>query len=315
MRRPLAASVAAALVLLTAGCGDDGSDAADSADAGTIEGVTVSGEFGEEPTVKTTDAFDVEKATTAELVVGEGDELADDTVINAKIAVYNGEGDLIQGNYNTEATERIDLAAGEAPWLAELVGAHVGSRVAVALPVTEVVGPQGAPQAGLAPEDDMLFLVDVLDEAQAPLEGPEGEAVEPPANTPSVVGDDQEVTGLDFADAPKAAPKEFRSITLIEGEGAEVEQGQQVTVDYFGTVWGNGDKPFDSSFERGEPATFPLQEGSLIDGWVKGLTGTKVGSRVMLIIPPELGYGAQGSGEQIPGGATLVFVIDVLAAS
>lgn len=316
MRRPLAATVAAALVVLTAGCGDDGSDGADGADsaAGSLDGVTVSGEFGEEPTVKTTEAFDVEEPTSAEIVVGDGEQLADDTVVQAKIAVYNGEGELIQGNYGTEATERLDLAAGEAPWLAELVGAHIGSRVAVALPVADVVGPQGAPQAGLQPEDSMLFLVDVLEEATAPLEGPEGTAVDPPANAPTVVGDEQGVTGVDFSDAPKSAPKEFRSITLIEGEGAEVEEGQQVTVDYFGTVWGNGKDPFDSSFERGEPATFPLAKGSLIEGWVKGLVGTKVGSRVMLIIPPELGYGAQGSGSDIPGNSTLVFVIDVLAA-
>ena len=312
MHRPLAASVAAALVLLTAGCGDDGSDGADS--EGALEGVTVSGEFGEEPTVETTDAFEVTEATSEEVVVGDGDELAEDTVIQAKIAVFDSDGKMIQGNYGTEATERIDLAAGDAPWLAQLVGANIGSRVAVALPVVDVVGPQGAPQAGLEPEESMLFLVDVLEEAEAPLEGPEGEAVEPPADAPTVVGDDQEVTALDFGDASKAAPKKFRSITLVEGEGAEVQEGQQVTVNYFGTVWGNGDKPFDSSFERGEPATFPLAEGSLIDGWVKGLTGVPVGSRVMLIIPPELGYGAEGSGPDIPGNSTLVFVIDVLAA-
>ena len=314
MHRPLAASVAAALVLLTAGCGDDGSDGAESADAGALEGVTVSGEFGEEPTVETTDGFDVTEATSEEIVVGDGGELAEDTVIQAKIGVFDSDGTMIQGNYGSAATERIDLSAGEAPWLAELVGANIGSRVAVALPVVDVVGPQGAPQAGLEPEESMLFLVDVLEEAPKPLDGPEGEAVDPPADAPKVVGDDQEVTALDFGDAPKAAPTKFRSITLVEGEGEEVQEGQQVTVDYFGTVWGNGDKPFDSSFERGEPATFPLAKGSLIDGWVKGLVGTKVGSRVMLIIPPELGYGAEGSGTDIPGDSTLVFVIDVLAA-
>jgi peptidylprolyl isomerase len=264
--------------------------------------------------VETTEGFDVEEATSAELVVGEGDELAEDTVVRAKVGVFNGEGELVQGNYDTEATERIDLAVGQAPWLAELVGAHIGSRVAVALPVAEVVGPEGAPQAGLEPEDSMLFLVDVMEEAPPALDGPEGEAVDPPANAPAVVGDDQEVTALDFSDAPRAAPREFRSITLIEGDGAEVEEGQQVTVNYFGTVWGKGNAPFDSSYERGEPATFPLTPGGLIDGWVQGLTGVKVGSRVMLIIPPRLGYGAEGSGSDIPGGATLVFVIDVLAA-
>jgi peptidylprolyl isomerase len=155
----------------------------------------------------------------------------------------------------------------------------------------------------------------VLNEAEKPLEQPEGTSVEPPADAPKVVGDEKEITALDFSDAPKSPPARFQSIPLIEGEGAKVETGQQVTVNYFGAVWGKGDKPFDSSFERGEPAQFPLAEGSLIDGWVKGLEGVPVGSRVMLIIPPELGYGAKGQGADIPGGSTLVFVIDVLAAS
>lgn len=311
MRRPLAAAVAAALVLLTSACGDASDD---KPAAGKLDGVSVTGEFGKEPKVVTTAAFKASGTESAEVVVGDGKELADDSVVEAKIAVFDRDGKLVQGNYGDEATERLDLSQNQAPWLAELVGARIGSRVAVALPVTDVLGPQGAPQAGLEPNEPMLFLVDVLEEAEPPLEKPEGTTVDPPANAPKVVGDESEVTALDFSDAPKAPPSKFRAIPLIEGEGPEVASGQQVTVNYFGAVWGKGDKPFDSSFERGEPARFPLAKGSLIDGWVRGLEGVKVGSRVMLIIPPELGYGAEGSGQDIPGGATLVFVIDVLAA-
>lgn len=313
MRRPLAAACAAALLLTTAACGGDEGDGGESREAGSLEGVTVSGEFGEQPEVETTEDFAAEEATSAEVVVGDGGELADDAVVRAKVAVFDSDGKLVQGNYESDATERIDLGQTQAPWLSELVGANIGSRVAVALPVAEVVGPEGAPQEGLDPEEPMLFVVDVVEEAEKPLEGPEGESVDPPANVPSVAGDDK-VVALDFSDAPKAAPKQFRAIPLIEGEGPEVEEGQQVTVNYFGTVWGKGKQPFDSSFERGEPATFPLLQGQLIDGWVQGLAGTKVGSRVMLIIPPELGYGAEGQEPEIPGGSTLVFVIDVLAA-
>ena len=76
-------------------------------------------------------------------------------------------------------------------------------------------------------------------------------------------------------------------------------------------MWGKGDAPFDESYSQ-EPATFTLADGQLIAGWVKGLKGVKLGSRVMLIIPPSLGYGAQGGGQDIPPNSTLVFVIDVL---
>jgi peptidylprolyl isomerase len=82
---------------------------------------------------------------------------------------------------------------------------------------------------------------------------------------------------------------------------------------YLGTKWGNGDTPFDSSYERGQPTSFTLTNGGLIDGWVKGLAGVRVGSRVMLVVPPKLGYGKAGNPQiQVSGTDTLVFVIDVL---
>ena len=86
-----------------------------------------------------------------------------------------------------------------------------------------------------------------------------------------------------------------------EGEGPAVKEGANITVNYFGAVWGKGDDPFDSSFERGSPATFQLAKGQLIDGWVQGLAGVKEGSRVMLVIPADLGYGDAGQPPDIPG--------------
>ncbi len=312
MRRPLAALTATLLLLTVSACGDEEEP---KAEPETLTGVEVSGDVGKEPSVETTDKFKADGTQSAELEVGDGDELAQDAVIEAKVAVFDNDGKLVQGNYDGEQTERIDLAAAQAPWLGELVGAHIGSRVGVALPVDDVVGPQGAPQAGLDPGEPMLFLVDIVEEAEPPLEGPQGESVDPPGDAPKVVADGDKVSALDFSDAPKNPPSKLQVIPLVEGEGAEVEEGQNLTVNYFGAVWGKGEKPFDSSFERGEPASFQLAKGSLIDGWVKALPGVKVGSRVMLVIPPELGYGKAGSGENIPGNATLVFVIDVLGAS
>jgi peptidylprolyl isomerase len=312
-RRPLAAALAAVLLLATAACGDDGDG---GGDAEELTGVTVSGEFGEPPTVETTDAFEAtDDPTSAEVVVGDGEELTKESVVLAKVAVFDRDGKLVQGNFDSEAKERIDLAEGRAPWLGELAGNHIGSRVAVALPVSDVIGPQGAPESGLDPDEPMIFVVDVLEEAEPPLDAPEGETVEPPARAPKVVGDETAVRSIDFSDAPRNPPGRLQVIPLIEGEGPEVEQNQQVTVNYFGALWGKGNKPFDSSFERDDPTTFPLSKGGLIDGWIEGLEGVEVGSRVMLVIPPELGYGKQGGGAEIPPDSTLVFVIDVLAAN
>lgn len=315
MRRRLAAGLTAVLVLTgTAACGDDGEKKEESAEK--ITGVSVSGDLGKEPEVKTT-KFEVEKLTSAEVLVGDGETIDDESVFSARIGIFDSDGKLVQGNYDQDEPQQINMAQDTGPAVKELIGSHAGSRVAVAAPVTEVAGPQGAPDAGLDPDESMLFVFDIIKILPPVATGPSGDAVTPPADAPKVEtegGDDGKVTGLDFSSAPEKAPTEFEVIPLIEGDGKEVEEGANITVNYFGAVWGKGDKPFDSSFDRGQPASFQLAKGALIDGWVQGLQGVKQGSRVMLVIPPKLGYGDAGSPPNIPGGATLVFVIDVLSA-
>jgi FKBP-type peptidyl-prolyl cis-trans isomerase len=97
---------------------------------------------------------------------------------------------------------------------------------------------------------------------------------------------------------------------LIVGTGATVATGDVVTVHYVGTL-ANGVK-FDSSYDRGQPFTFRVGAGQVIQGWDQGLPGMKVGGKRRLRIPPELGYGSAGSGP-IPGGATILFEIDLLS--
>ena len=88
-----------------------------------------------------------------------------------------------------------------------------------------------------------------------------------------------------------------------------VKSSDTVTVNYLGSTY-QADAPFDESYAS-KPLTSPLS--GLIPGWSIGLDGVKVGSRVLLQIPPAYGYGAQGSGSSIPGNATLWFVIDVVS--
>jgi peptidylprolyl isomerase len=109
------------------------------------------------------------------------------------------------------------------------------------------------------------------------------------------------------------APKSLVVKTLVPGTGKPVLSGQTVTVNYVGVLYKTG-KEFDSSWKRNQPFTTPLSAGSVIPGWVKGLSGVKVGSRVELIIPPNLAYGKAGQPPTIPPNSTLVFVIDVLSA-
>ncbi len=313
MRRSLAAVPLAALVLsATTACGDDGGDApATRTDA--IEGLTVSGDFGKEPKV-TVDGLDVDDAQTGTIIAGDGAEVAEDDSIKFRFYAADGtNGTVVASNYADPEPTQLSLGT-PGPFNEYIVGSHIGDRVAVALPVKDLVGEGQSPPPGLKKKDDLVLVFDVIDQVAPPLEGPEGDAVDPPADAPAVVEKDGTVTGLDFADAAAKPPKELQVIPLIEGDGAEVAEGDQLTVDYLGTVYGEK-KPFDDSYSRGEPTQFSLAKGSLIDGWVEGLQGVKVGSRVLLVIPPDQGYGKKGSPPSIPGGATLVFVIDVLGAN
>jgi len=105
------------------------------------------------------------------------------------------------------------------------------------------------------------------------------------------------------------APTKLVIKDLIKGTGKEVTSPtQSVTVNYVGVLY-NGGKEFDSSWKRGEPATFSLS--GVIPGWTQGIPGMRVGGRRELIIPPDLAYGSKGQGT-IPPNAPLVFVIDLL---
>jgi peptidylprolyl isomerase len=95
---------------------------------------------------------------------------------------------------------------------------------------------------------------------------------------------------------------------LVQGDGAEVQPEDTVTLHYVGVNCSTG-TIFDSSYTRGEPATFPLS--GLIEGWQLGIPGMKVGGQRLLVIPPDLGYGASGRPGSIPGNETLVFFVSV----
>ena len=112
-------------------------------------------------------------------------------------------------------------------------------------------------------------------------------------------------------------PKGRSMIEHKVGTGAEAVAGKSVSVHYTGWLYDaaapeNKGKKFDSSRDRGDPFQFPLGAGRVIAGWDQGVAGMKVGGSRTLIIPPELGYGAQGAGGVIPPNATLVFDVELL---
>lgn len=109
--------------------------------------------------------------------------------------------------------------------------------------------------------------------------------------------------------APTAMADGLQVQDEVIGTGAEAKNGMLVTVHYTGTFT-NGTK-FDSSLDRGQPFQFILGGGMVIKGWDEGLLGMKVGGKRKLVIPPQLGYGAQANGP-IPANSTLVFEVQLL---
>ncbi len=113
--------------------------------------------------------------------------------------------------------------------------------------------------------------------------------------------------------AAVAAATKLESTDTVVGTGAEAKEGSSITVKYTGTL-ADG-TVFDSTDKQGgTPATFTLAKGQLIDGWVQGIPGMKVGGKRHLVIPPSLGYGAQANGS-IPANSTLIFDIELVAVN
>ena len=106
-------------------------------------------------------------------------------------------------------------------------------------------------------------------------------------------------------------PFELGVEDLVVGEGEEAVAGSKVAVHYVGVAFSTGEE-FDASWNRGEPARFPLR--GLIRGWQEGIPGMRVGGRRQLVVPPDLAYGPAGGGHRLSG-RTLVFVIDLLDVS
>jgi peptidylprolyl isomerase len=193
-----------------------------------------------------------------------------------------------------------------------LVGVPVGSRVLAALAPKDAYGVQGQPAAGIGPTDTIVVLLDVKD-AHTVLDKAVGTPVAPKAGLPAVKVD---ASGRPTVTLPKGTPPDDLVVQpLIRGRGAPVRSGQQLRVQYLGVVWPGG-REFDSSWRRGEAATITVGRGQVVGGLDRGLIGQTVGSRVLLVVPPDDGYGAAGNTDfGVRGTDTLVFVVDILDAT
>ena len=272
--------------------------------------VKVDGEFGAVPTITFDKGLTVATTERSVAIAGNGAAVANGDTVTINYSLYNGTTGLeIEKSEYTETSSipyPIDTAATSFVGLAKAISCTtVGTRIVAVIPNAEGFGAQ-AEQAGIGAEDTLVFVIDVTSIAAKPLAEATGTPVEPLAGFPEVVFTDGNPT-VTIPDGD--VPADYAIETLIQGDGAVVAEGATVIVNYEGVNWNTGEV-FDSSFDRGEPATFSTQ--GVIQGFHDALVGQKVGSRVVVVIPSELGYGDTGSGDLIKGGDTIVFVVDIL---
>ena len=261
--------------------------------------------------------FAVSEPTIKVVAEGSGDKVKANQIAKISILALNGtDGSQLEDTFPEEPQSlelNDELKTSSAVIYNAFVGAKVGSSIALAVPGQQSAAPSPSPSDAASPspspaaDPTQLLIIKVISAADvAPaLEKPEGETVTPPAGLPTVTEKDGKpeisVEGV-------AAPTSLVAQDLIKGNGATVKETDTLTVNYVGVNLVGGTK-FDSSFDRGEPASFALNQ--VIKGWTQGLAGKTVGSRVLLVIPKDLAYGDAGQGE---AKGDLVFVVDILAA-
>jgi FKBP-type peptidyl-prolyl cis-trans isomerase len=312
--RRLLVLLIAVLLLATAACGGGSGDGKSESDD-TISGLHVAGSFGTAPTVRLDKPVKVTKLHTDVITKGDGDEvkLGSKALLNLYIA--NGKtGKKAISTYDRgqPLNATMDETQFFPPLVKAIKGMRGGSRVAFADTVKDLYGDAGAKQLGLKKTDSLVFVIDVMSAAPSDsIDKVDGAQIDPPASLPRIVTKGGKIRGFDFSKAAKPKNK-LRVVTLVKGTGEKISGQKIVDINFVGQVFG-GKKPFSNSFTAPQPASFVVGGGQLIPGWDKALQGQRVGTRLMLLVPPAQGYGKAGNPQiHVTGKSTLVFVMDVL---
>ena len=325
MRRPMLAAVLAATLLLAA-CGNEaepeesatpsptesetaepadptGERPPSAADVAALEAVAVEGPLGAAPTLTFDQPFEVSATVARVDTPGTGAPIEDGQLLRVHYMLVDGATGESQGStWAVGAPQAFLLGDPNMPVAMNNVLAeqNVGVRFLLAVP-----GTPATDAAEAVPST--LFAFEVVGAVPGRATGT---AVPPAAGLPTVTLAEDGAPSIEVGDA--AEPTALVAQTLIEGTGPVVQTGQVLTVHYSGWLWDG--TSFDSSWESGSPFQTAIGAGMVIAGWDQGLVGKPVGSQVLLVVPSDLGYGDAGQGS-IPGGATLIFVIDILDAS
>lgn len=308
-------STVTAATLLLAGCGASGDEpdaeattdpaasecVLDAQPGETSDAVTVDGKGKDASVTVPSDAAfaDVERTVVTK---GDGDDIAVGDLVSVRYKLLDGAtGDVLDSSERGEdgALPVLLDTQSASLFVAALECEPLGSTVVLALPAS-VLG-EGA--------SNVIVYAESLEQMPTVANGKEVDATD---GMPAVKLDDD---GAPEITIPKGdAPTETEVALLKEGEGPTVGEGDLVAVQYRGVKWSDGEE-FDSSWSRGAPAQF--QTNQVVNGFRMALEGQKVGSQVIVVMPPKDGYGLPDDETNTSElkDETLVFVVDILGTT
>lgn len=308
MRKTIA--MVAALGILTALTACSGNGTSQGCDTSIASGdassvIIAKGAFGSEPAVDFPTPITTKTTQKTELIAGKGAPLQAGQPILFEASLLNGTDGAMIDKTGYNGTKNL-LTLGQATLSALSHGlecSQVGARVAITSSVKEGGATGGTSADGGA--GSVVFVADIMKAFPAKADGA---PQVPQSGMPAVVLAPSGAPGITIPN--ETAPKTLKLSVLQAGSGAKVANGDTVVVNYTGVLW-HDSSVFDSTWKKGQAAMFQLTTGSVIPGFQKGIVGYKVGSQVLLVVPPKDGYGQAGSG-LVPANATLVFVVDIL---
>ncbi len=235
------------------------------------------------------------------LIPGEGE----DVIANGSVDIHTvfyvaSSGEVFDSSWDQGEPNTVNLTEVFPEFSEAVADQKVGARVEIVVPVSSIYE-NGAPaEAPFTDDDFLIFVIDIVNTGE-----------------PDSLADEEAVAaaeerGEPEVEVPDEVPTELVIIDDVEGEGDIVCPGDTVVAHYKGVGMNTG-QVFDSSWDRDEPASFPLD--GVIRGWTEGLPGMHVGGRRTLVIPADMAYGdTPQDGSGIEPGEALVFTVDMVGA-
>lgn len=317
MRKLVSVVMAAGLLASLAACagGPEGSDCTPLYASGSNSDlVTAKGKIGADPKAEFATPIVGKKVQVSTVTKGDGKKIQPGATAVVQVSIYDGKtGDvLISSDYSGSGV--IGYVRDEVPAFGAVVQCEpVGSRVAAVGPAGDLIGDDAISQYQLpiTADDSVVLVADLVNSYLGKANGAD-QATQP--GFPSIVLAPDGRPGFSFA-SDQDAPTQYKAANLKTGSGATVKAGDAVVLNYTGVAWGGktvAETTWDGLPTVKVASSLTDSQSGLIDGLVKAIVGQKVGSQVIVIVPPKLGYASGSAPSGVTDGATLVYVVDIL---